>query len=149
MTLLLANVPFIMVLVGFVWFLAAILLILLILLQRGKGGGLGAAFGGAGSNSLLGTKTGDFLTWVTIGLTAIFLIVGVLMAKFYKPTGLKGLQEEAEVTAVDTSALFEETDEDSQQAEAVQEQAEQTEQAVEQKADEVEKAVKEQAETDE
>jgi preprotein translocase subunit SecG len=110
MTFLLAKVPFIMMLVGFLWFLSAILLILLILIQKGKGGGLGAAFGGAGSNSLLGTKTGDFLTWVTIGLTVVFLFVGVVMAKFYKPVGLKGLEEEAEITAVDTSTLLEDSE---------------------------------------
>jgi len=108
MSLLLAKVPFIMMLVGVVWFLAALFLILLILIQKGKGGGLGAAFGGAGSNSLLGTKTGDFLTWVTIGLTVVFLTVGVLMAKFYRPTELKGLQDTADVTAVDTSTLLDE-----------------------------------------
>ncbi|MDO8885651.1 preprotein translocase subunit SecG [Candidatus Oleimmundimicrobium sp.] len=108
MSLLLAKVPVIMMLVGVVWFIAALFLILLILIQKGKGGGLGAAFGGAGSNSLLGTKTGDFLTWVTIGLTVVFLTVGVLMAKFYRPTELKGLQDAVDTTAVDTSALLEE-----------------------------------------
>jgi preprotein translocase subunit SecG len=115
MTFLLAKVPFIMMMIGFLWFLAAIFLILLILIQKGKGGGLGAAFGGAGSNSLLGTKTGDFLTWITIGLTVVFLSVGVLMAKFYKPVGLEGLKEEADITAVDTSELL-------QESEGVQEQ---------------------------
>ena len=55
--ILLAKVPFIMMLIGFLWFVAAVLLILLILIQKGKGGGLGAAFCGSGSNSLLGTKT--------------------------------------------------------------------------------------------
>ncbi len=109
MSLLLAKVPFIMMLVGVVWFIAAVFLILLILVQKGKGGGLGAAFGGAGSNSLLGTKTGDFLTWVTIGLTVVFLTVGVLMAKFYRPTELKGLQDSVGTTEVDTSTLLEET----------------------------------------
>ena len=62
-------------------------LILIILLQKGKGGGLGAAFGGGGAGSLLGTKTGDFLTWVTISLVAGFLVLAVLMGKFMRPTG--------------------------------------------------------------
>lgn len=115
MTLPLANVPFIMILVGVIWFAAAILLILLILMQKAKGGGLGAAFGGAGSNNLLGTKTGDFLTWVTIGLTVVFLLFGVLMAKYYKPAGLRGLQEDPGTAAVDTTGLFEEMEEQEQQ----------------------------------
>ncbi|MHC4987931.1 MAG: preprotein translocase subunit SecG [Planctomycetota bacterium] len=63
-------------------------LILIILLQKGRGGGIGAAFGGAGgAGSLLGTKTGDFLTWVTICLVAGFLVLAVLMGKFMRPQG--------------------------------------------------------------
>ena len=60
-------------------------LILIILLQKGRGGGLGAAFGGGGAGSLLGTKTGDFLTWVTIALVAGFLVLAVLMGKYMRP----------------------------------------------------------------
>jgi len=62
-------------------------LILIILLQKGRGGGIGAAFGGGGAGSLLGTKTGDFLTWVTISLVAGFLVLAVLMGKFMRPQG--------------------------------------------------------------
>ena len=64
-------------------------LILIILLQKGKGGGLGSAFGGGGAGSLLGTKTGDFLTWVTISLVAAFLVLAVLMGKFMRPSGTR------------------------------------------------------------
>jgi len=67
--------------------LVCVALILIILLQKGKGGGLGAAFGGGGAGSLLGTKTGDFLTWVTISLVAGFLVLAVLMGKFMRPSG--------------------------------------------------------------
>lgn len=38
------------------------------------------------ASGILGSKTGDFLTWVTIVLVGIFLSLGVLMAKFYKPS---------------------------------------------------------------
>ena len=61
-----------------------ILLILVILLQKGRGGGLGAAFGGAGS-SAFGTRTGDVFTWVTIVLTSLFLLVSVAAVIHYKP----------------------------------------------------------------
>jgi preprotein translocase subunit SecG len=37
------------------------------------------------ASNLLGTKTGDFLTWVTIGLVSVFLLLAIVMAKFYKP----------------------------------------------------------------
>lgn len=65
--------------------ICSIALILIILIQKGKGGGLGAALGGGLASGILGSKTGDFLTWVTIGLVSVFLMLAVIMAKFYKP----------------------------------------------------------------
>lgn len=63
--------------------IVCILLIIVVLLQKGRGGGLGAAFGGAGS-SAFGTKTGDVFTWVTIVLTALFLILAVSTVLVFK-----------------------------------------------------------------
>ena len=60
-----------------------VLLIIVVLLQKGRGGGLGAAFGGAGS-SAFGTKTGDVFTWVTIVLTALFLVLAVATVLVFK-----------------------------------------------------------------
>lgn len=60
-------------------------IVLVVLLQKGRGGGIGAAFGGGAAGSLLGTKTGDFLTWVTICLVAAFLVMAILMGKFMRP----------------------------------------------------------------
>lgn len=91
MILPLAAVPFIMKIVATVWIIAAVVLILLVLIQKGRGGGLAGAFGGAGANSLMGTKTGDFLTWVTIGLVVVFLFLAVILAKYYKPAPSSGL----------------------------------------------------------
>jgi preprotein translocase subunit SecG len=85
-----AKVSFIMSLVSVVWLITALALILIILVQKSKGGGLGAAFGG-GAGSRLGTNTGDFLTWVTIGLVTVFLLLAILMVKFYKPTSSEDL----------------------------------------------------------
>jgi preprotein translocase subunit SecG len=45
--------------------IVAVFLILLILIQKGRGGGLASAFGGAGGNTAFGSKTGDVLTWAT------------------------------------------------------------------------------------
>jgi preprotein translocase subunit SecG len=87
MMLPLAAVPFIMKVTAFIWMTVTVCLILLILVQKGRGGGLSGAFGGAGGGaSLLGTKTGDFLTWVTIGLVILFLVLAVVMVKWYRPT---------------------------------------------------------------
>ena len=55
----------------------AVLLIGLVLLQKNRGAGLSGAFGGVGGHTAFGTKTGDFLTWVTVGLTALFLILAI------------------------------------------------------------------------
>ena len=64
------------ILVGVLFLVISLLLILIVLLQKGKGGGLGAAFGGAGS-SAFGTRTGDVFTWITIVLTGMFLLLAV------------------------------------------------------------------------
>jgi len=82
----LLAVSFVMKFVAAIFLICAIVLILIILVQKGRGGGLGAALGGGLASGLLGTKTGDFLTWVTIVLVGIFLTLAVVMAKFYKPS---------------------------------------------------------------
>lgn len=85
-------------LIGVLWLLVALLLIGIILIQKGKGGGLGGAFGGAGGGGgLLGTKTGDFLTWVTIGLVFLFFFLAIILVKYGKlsaPEGLEALTPE-------------------------------------------------------
>lgn len=79
-------VSFIMNVVAVLFVLCCISLILIILIQKGRGGGLSAAFGGAMASGILGSKTGDFLTWVTIVLVGVFLTLAVVMGKYYKPT---------------------------------------------------------------
>ena len=56
-----------------------IFLILLVLIQKGRGGGLSGAFGGSGGNTAFGTKTGDVLTWATSIVFAIFIFLAVAM----------------------------------------------------------------------
>ncbi len=62
--------------VGMLFLIICVLLIVVVLLQKGRGGGLGAAFGGVGS-SAFGTRVGDVFTWVTIVLTALFLLAAI------------------------------------------------------------------------
>jgi preprotein translocase subunit SecG len=94
----LATVPFVMKVVVAVWAFIGIVLILLVLIQKGRGGGLSSAFGGL-SNSLLGTKTGDFLTWVTISLVAVWLLLSVVAAKWFKPQASEFLQSRPATSA--------------------------------------------------
>ncbi len=82
----LLSVIFIMKVFAVLFVVCALALILVVLVQKGKGGGLSAAFGGGMAGGILGSKTGDFLTWFTIGLVAVFLLLGVVMAKFYRPS---------------------------------------------------------------
>ena len=79
-------VGFLMKVVAALFIVCCVSLILIILIQKGRGGGLSGAFGGAGAGGILGSKTGDFLTWVTIVLVGVFLTLAVVMAKFYKPS---------------------------------------------------------------
>ena len=79
-------VSFIMNVVAVLFVFCCISLILIILIQKGRGGGLSAAFGGGMAGGILGSKTGDFLTWVTIVLVGVFLTLAVVMGKYYKPS---------------------------------------------------------------
>lgn len=50
---------------GWALFLLSLFLVLLILVQRGRGGGLTGALGGPGGQSAFGTKAGDLFTRIT------------------------------------------------------------------------------------
>src|SRR5580704_2811524 len=69
--------------------LTGILLIFLVLIQRGKGGGLAGAFGGAGGSSAFGSRAGDIFTRVTLVLAGIWvalIIIHVKVIQTTKPT---------------------------------------------------------------
>ena len=62
-----------------VFIFVCLILILLILIQKGRGGGLASAFGGAGGNTAFGSKTGDVLTWATSIVFGIFIVLAVVL----------------------------------------------------------------------
>ena len=66
-------------LLGLLFGAICVFLILLILIQKGRGGGLSSAFGGAGGNTAFGSKTGDVLTWVTSSVFVLFLLLAMSM----------------------------------------------------------------------
>jgi preprotein translocase subunit SecG len=65
-------------LLGTLLFLTSLFLILLVLIQRGRGGGLAGAFGGAGGQSAFGTKAGDTFTKITIGVATFWILLCIL-----------------------------------------------------------------------
>ena len=56
-------------------------LILLILIQRGKGGGLIGALGGAGGSSPFGSRAGDQFTRLTIYIAIAWLFLTMIQVK--------------------------------------------------------------------
>jgi preprotein translocase subunit SecG len=79
-----------------------VILILVILIQKGKGGGLSSAFAGGMTSGLLGSKTGDVLTWVTISVVGVFLFAALILDKWWKPTMSSSEQTPAPITSTDT-----------------------------------------------
>ncbi len=72
-------------LIAFVFAVVCCLLIIVVLLQKGRGGGLSGAFGGVGGHSAFGAKTGDVFTWVTVGLTGLFILMAVIGNYIFVP----------------------------------------------------------------
>lgn len=63
---------------GLMLVLTSLFLILLVLIQRGRGGGLAGAFGGAGGQSAFGTKAGDVFTKITVGVATFWIVLCIL-----------------------------------------------------------------------
>ncbi len=102
MTLLLAS--FTSTVLGLLMFTLSIFLILLVLVQRGKGGGLTGALGGPGGQSAFGSKAGDTFTMIT-AVSAI--IWGLVCAIAMYTLGDKPMTAaEAESMSVETPAAI-------------------------------------------
>ena len=93
----------VMNIIAVLFVLCAIVLVLVVLIQKGKGGGLSSAFAGGMASGILGSKTGDVLTWITIGLVGFFLLTALVLDKWWKPTvGGPTAQTRAPITSSDT-----------------------------------------------
>jgi preprotein translocase subunit SecG len=77
---------FLAVALNYVLFFLGLFLILLVLIQRGKGGGLAGAFGGAGGSSAFGSRAGDTFTRITIYTAAIWILLIMFMIKMTQDT---------------------------------------------------------------
>ncbi len=87
--------------ISIVFLLVCLLLIMVILLQKGRGGGLSGAFGGVGGHSAFGAKTGDVFTWITVALTGLFILVAVVGNYVFVPESVADDQPAAVVPVDD------------------------------------------------
>jgi len=68
-------------------FLLAIFLIVLVLIQRGRGGGLAGALGGMGGQSAFGTKAGDVFTRITVAVAAVWIVLCIVSVRVLSVSG--------------------------------------------------------------
>ena len=79
-------------LLNVVLLLIGIFLILLVLIQRGKGGGLAGAFGGTGGSSAFGSRAGDTFTRITIYVAAVWILHIMILIKIVQPPATPDIQ---------------------------------------------------------
>ncbi|EAQ77413.1 preprotein translocase subunit SecG [Blastopirellula marina] len=77
---------------GIVLSLLSLFLILLVLVQRGRGGGLTGALGGAGGGSAFGAKAGDTFTRVTSVVTLVWILLCSVALAMLQTSGDSKLQ---------------------------------------------------------
>ncbi|MBX3438856.1 MAG: preprotein translocase subunit SecG [Planctomycetaceae bacterium] len=92
-----------------------IFLMIIVLLQRGRGGGLAGAFGGMGGQSAFGTKAGDVFTRITVVVAIAWVLVAGGSGYFLRaasesrsraltgPPGITAPELDAETESPDTS----------------------------------------------
>ena len=69
-------------------FVLSLFMILLILVQRGKGGGLTGALGGPGGQSVFGSKAGDLFTRITVVVAAVWIFLLAFAVYWYNEDSL-------------------------------------------------------------
>jgi preprotein translocase subunit SecG len=93
--------------------IASIFLIAVVLLQRGKGAQIGAVFGGGASSTLFGSRgAGSFLSKLTAGAAAVFMLTSLSLSYFGITDASERLFEEGTQTEEPAEeSLFEEVGE--------------------------------------
>ena len=81
--------------------MVCLVLIVVVLLQRGKGAEIGAVFGGGAGSTVFGSRgAGNFLTKITTGAAVLFMLTSLTLAYFAQEGGESTLfEEEQEETA--------------------------------------------------
>jgi preprotein translocase subunit SecG len=88
-----------------------IFLIAVVLLQRGRGAEIGAVFGGGASTTVFGSRgAGNFLSRLTTGAAAIFMITSLGLSYLWTDTAGEKLfsEPESEAAPAAEAPLFEE-----------------------------------------
>ena len=99
---------------GILLFLTSAFMMLLILVQRGKGGGLTGALGGMGGQSAFGSKAGDVFTKITVITAMIWIMLCMITIAAYNPPPRDSLNAQRK----DSSGSFSSTDEESEDSAA-------------------------------
>lgn len=96
LTPLLAQITWSIRLMAIAFVVISVFMMLVILIQKPKGGGLSGAFGGAGGSdtSFVGAKVGDFLTILTVCCFLAFLLLGMGLTWAINPTENSAAAEE-------------------------------------------------------
>lgn len=76
---------FFLAILAILLFLSSVFMILLILVQRGRGGGITGALGGAGGQSAFGSKAGDVFTRITIGTAVVWIFLSMITISIFNP----------------------------------------------------------------
>jgi preprotein translocase subunit SecG len=88
--------------VTIIYGIVAFLLIVVVLIQAGRGGGMGVALGGGATQSVFGGSGGaDFMAKLTYGLAAGFMLGALFLAYSSAHTGSSRLQDESEALAAE------------------------------------------------
>ncbi|MBK6695697.1 MAG: preprotein translocase subunit SecG [Myxococcales bacterium] len=103
--------PIVETLLQIVHVITSLFLVLVVLLQQGKGGGLGAAFGGGATAQVFGGRgAGNVLTRATAISASIFMLTSVSLA-YSSASGDRELKERAKVEEAKRSKLSPKKDE--------------------------------------
>jgi len=85
--------------VGFltvVYFIACAILIIIVLMQEPKGGGLSSAFGGSGLDTAFGASIGRKMSSFTVYLAVFFMVLTIVLAVLTRTVAESGTVEGVE-----------------------------------------------------
>ena len=76
-----ASPPWYVLTLNVIVLLLSVFLIAVVLIQRGKGGGLAGALGGAGGSSAFGSRAGDAFTRFTMIIAGVWIFLIMILVK--------------------------------------------------------------------